>query len=73
MSSITQADRILQFIQEHGSITRLQAANEIGAFELSARLIELENRGYVFEKERIKVKNRYGDTVKVVRYSLFGG
>lgn len=73
MTRISQADRIIQFIKEHGSITRLQAANEIGAFELSARIVELEREGYIFLKEPIKVKNRYGDTVRIIRYSLFGG
>lgn len=72
MARISQSDRILQFIKENGSITRLQAANEIGAFELSARIVELERDGYMFIKEPIKVKNRYGDTVRIVRYSLFG-
>lgn len=68
----TQTERILQFIKENGSITRLQAANEVGAFELSARIVELERAGHVFMKEHVKVKNRYGDSVRVVRYSLFG-
>ncbi|WP_162930902.1 helix-turn-helix domain-containing protein [Lactococcus allomyrinae] len=72
MGKISQSDRILQFIKEKGSITRLQAANEVGAFELSARIVELEREGYTFIKEPIKVKNRYGDTVRVMQYSLFG-
>lgn len=72
MPKISQSERILQFIKEKGSITRLQAANEIGAFELFARIVELEREGYLFLKEPIKVKNRYGDTVRVMRYSLFG-
>lgn len=72
MAKISQSDRILQFIKENGSITRLQAANEIGAFELSARIVELERKGYRFLKEPIKAKNRYGETVRFTRYSLFG-
>lgn len=70
MKKASQADRILQFIKENGSITRLQAANEVGAFELSARIVGLEHDGYTFLKDPITVKNRYGDSVRVIRYSL---
>ncbi|MGV8974587.1 helix-turn-helix domain-containing protein [Lactococcus lactis] len=54
MTKISQSERILQFIKEKGSITRLQAANEIVAFELSARIVELEREGYLFLKEPVK-------------------
>lgn len=73
MTKINQADRVLQFIKENGSITRLQAANEVGAFELASRIGELEDKGYSFTRDPIKVKNRYGDSVRIMRYSLEKG
>ena len=67
---MTQRDRILQYIDEKGSITALEAIREIGCTQLSARLCELEQRGYKFAKVTEKSKNRYGDSVHYKRYSI---
>ena len=68
---ITQRERILQYIEEKGSITALEAVREIGCTQLSARLCELEKRGYVFNKVTEKSKNRYGDPTHYTRYSIY--
>ena len=70
MRKITQRSRILQYMQDTGSITRLEAATEVGCFELAARLDELRKEGWHFLKQRLVVTNRYGDKVRVVRYYL---
>ena len=67
---ITQRDRVLQFMNEHGSITAYEAFTEIGCTQLSARICELEAEGYVFDKELIKTKNRYGDNTHYYRYRI---
>ena len=64
---ITQRDRVLQFMNEHGSITAYEAFTEIGCTQLSARM---EAEGYVFDKELIKTKNRYGDNTHYYRYRI---
>lgn len=46
----TQAQDVLEYIQEHGSITRLEALRECGVFELAARISELEGQGIKFDK-----------------------
>ena len=66
----TQCERILDYIKTHGSITRLEACNELFIFELSSRIIALEQRGFVFKKERVNRKNVYGESVSFTRYSL---
>jgi len=49
--NLTQADAVIEYIKENGSITRLEALTELGIFELAARLCELRERGYKFTKE----------------------
>lgn len=46
----TQAEEVLAYIQEHGSIARLEALQELGVFELAARIAELEEQGVEFDK-----------------------
>ena len=69
---ITQRDRVLQYIKENGSITSYEAFTAIGCTQLAARICELENLGYLFEKERIDTKNRYGDNTHFYKYRLVG-
>ena len=70
---ITQRDRVLSYIKEEGSITALEAVRELGILQLSARLVELERLGYKFTKVGETSKNRYGENVHNIRYSLFEG
>ena len=69
-AKLTQKDRVLAYIRTHGSVTRMESAYYIGCFELAARINELEKAGYKFNKKRIKVKTKYGDTISVTKYSL---
>lgn len=70
MGRITQRDRVLQYIRTEGSITALEAVRELGVLQLSARLVELEQNGYLFTKTKEKSKNRFGEDVHYIRYSL---
>ena len=65
-----QATRLLNHFNEGKTIDRLRALTELGIFELSARLIDLQNAGYRFNKERKRVTNRFGEKASVVEYSL---
>lgn len=67
---MTQRDRILTYLEENGSITALDAVKELGILQLSARLVELEKRGYRFNKKQESSLNRYGEKVYYTRYSL---
>ena len=46
----SQANRLLEWLQSGKSITRLEALVELGIFELSARIIDLEGEGYVIPR-----------------------
>lgn len=67
---VTQRDRVLQYIREFGSITSWQAYAELGCTQLATRISELKQRGYEFEKTRVKSKNRYGDKTHYDEYRL---
>lgn len=66
----TQAERLLEYLQAGNSITRLDAFNALGIVELSARVIDLEHKGHKINRERITVQNRFGEDVRVTKYSM---
>lgn len=67
---ITQKERVLDYIRQTGSITALEAVKELGILQLSARLVELDRMGYKFIKVGETSKNRFGEKVHYIRYSL---
>lgn len=66
----SQSQRLLEHLKSGKPITRLEALTELGIFELSARIIDLENAGHVIPRTRIKVTNRFGESVSVAEYRL---
>lgn len=67
---MTQQEEILLYLTENGSITRLQAANELFIFELSSRMGELRKKGYKIASEWQRRINTYGRTVRFKKYWL---
>lgn len=67
----TQKDDVLEFMQEHGSITSWQAITLFGATRLSAIIHELKKDGHSILSERVQVDTRYGKT-NVSKYTLEG-
>lgn len=63
-----QHDRILRYMNEHGSITPMEAFSELGITKLSTRVGEMIADGIAIEKEREHGINRYGDKVSYMRY-----
>lgn len=66
----TQCERILDYLKEHGSITQIEALNDLGVMRLASRVNELRKRGFEIDGEIIEVKNRYGETCSVKRYTM---
>lgn len=64
-----QKERILQYIADFGSITRAEAMTDIAVGNFFARMTELKNDGYIFDKQKVKDKNRYGEDIYYNRYS----
>ena len=64
-----QHERILQFMDEHGSITPMEAFSELGITKLSTRVGEMIESGISIEKHREKGRNRFGEKVNYMRYT----
>ena len=66
----TQHNRLVQYLIEHGSITQLEAFNELGIMRLAPRINVLRNLGYKIETKFVSGLNRYGETTRFARYEV---
>lgn len=67
--TITQTERIYNFIMTHGSITARQAYH-MGIMRLASRISDLRRAGVKIKTETVKVQNRYGSYTHIARYSF---
>ena len=67
---MTQAERVMEYISEFGSISSMEAFRDLGITRLAARIADLENDGVHFNRKREMVVNRYGEKVYFTRYSI---
>ncbi|MBO6093411.1 MAG: hypothetical protein J6P40_07305 [Oscillospiraceae bacterium] len=65
---MTQKQRILKYLEDHGSITTLEAFRYLGITKLSNRISELIRDGEKIEKDTESCRNRYGETTYYTRY-----
>jgi hypothetical protein len=70
MSKTKQIDRILEYMNEHGSITQIEALNALGVMRLASRVADIKKQGYPVVSSTAAVKNRFGETCYIKRYSL---
>lgn len=66
----TQAERILTYINEFGSITQIEALTDLGVMRLASRISDLKRQGYPITSNVEAVKNRYGEKCYIKRYSM---
>lgn len=69
---MTHADRILEYINVHGSITPLDFTRDIGGIDLARTISYMRRKlgiDYIVGTPE-KGVNRYGDTVFYYRYSF---
>ena len=71
-SNLTQNQRIIDYMEIHGTITQLEALQKLGIMRLASRISDLRRKGYSIESEMVTVENRYGEKCRVKRYSLGG-
>ena len=67
---MTQREAILQYIEDFGSITPMEAFSDLGITKLATRISEMRKDGMQFKIESVKSKNRYGKTVRFAKYSF---
>ena len=65
-----QAERVLKYMRDFGSITQLEAIRDISCMRLGARIFDLKREGYAIKKETETSKNRYGEDTRYARYWL---
>ena len=69
-SNPTQAQRVLDYMEQHGSITQFEALNELGVMRLASRVSDLKRKGIPISSKIEPVKNRFDEVCRVKRYSL---
>lgn len=67
---MTQKERVLQYMQEFGSITPVEAFTDLGVMRLSARIFDLQKDGVPIKRVTVYTKNRYGEAVHYTKYSV---
>ena len=65
-----QAERVLKYMRDFGSITQLEAIRDISCMRLGARIFDLKREGYAIKKETDSSKNRNGVDTSYARYRL---
>ena len=65
-----QQELVLASIEEHGSITPLEAEIHIGCLRLGARIWDLRHDGFNIISEMVEVETRNGGKAVVARYRL---
>ena len=73
MSKATQAQRVLNYIDEFGSITQFEAFRDLGVMRLASRISDLRKQGYPIQSDVIAVKNRFDENCYIKRYYIQEG
>ena len=67
---MTQSQRILEHLRQHGSITQADAIENYGIMRLASRVDELRKAGHPIITERVEGYNRYGEKCHWARYRM---
>ena len=65
---MTQYEKILQYINDFGSISPMEVFNDLGITKLATRISEMRRDGIDFNQRMETSKNRYGEKVHYMRY-----
>ena len=63
-------DAVLDYMLKHGSITSMEAFQELGNTRLSASIFELKKDGHAIAREDMTAIGRRGEKVRFARYRL---
>ena len=67
---MTQRETVLAHLQEHGTITSLQALHLHGIIQLPRRIFDLRQDGHPIESRFISVRRRDGGLTTIAQYKL---
>ncbi len=66
----TQREKILDFLQSGGKLTRLSALRDFGVIELPARICELKKEGYAIISKPKQIETTHNGLVTIAEYSM---
>ena len=67
-----QCQMLLDYLQQHGSVTGLQALSELGIMNYKGRIHDLRKLGYTIRTDYITRMNAHGDVKTFAQYTLKG-
>ena len=67
---VTQCQRILDYMDQFGSISTLEAFKDLGVARLASRIHDLKSMGYNIVSETRSSKNRFGEDTHFKVYRL---
>lgn len=70
---MTQKDMVLDYMNQYGSISTLEAFRDLGITRLSARIFELKEKGIRIGSKWTTAKNRFGKKVAFMTYYIEQG
>lgn len=70
MSKATHCQLILEYLDEFGSISPLEAIRDIGCYRLASRVADLRKKGYPIITDMETVINRRGRKSTFARYRM---
>ena len=68
--AVTQCEKILQHLEQFGSITAMEAVNEYGIMRLASRITDLKKQGVPINRDIVSGKNRFGENIYFAKYTL---
>lgn len=70
---VSQKSMVLDYMEEFGSITPIDAFRDLGITRLSAIVLNLKEEGHDIDKVIETGKNRFGNRTRYARYSFGKG
>ncbi len=68
MKRLTQKDRVLRHLKDHGSIGPMDALGQYGIYRLADVILRLRKDGYRIQTVEQQSRNRYGEPTRFARY-----
>lgn len=66
----THETRVLRYLQDHNSITSLEAIRDLGNTRLAATVCTLRKKGHEIVSTTVDVPTRWGTNTQVSKYTL---
>lgn len=67
---MTQCEKVLRHLKDHGKITTMDAFVEYGITRLSGRIYDLRKAGHIITSTTVTGRNRYGEPTHFTVYSM---